>query len=465
MGLIDFSSFGQGGGLLDFLGGLLSPSQAQAQPMQQPMQQQPPQPAPMAQFVTPRAEGLGRLTGAIGGLVNGGSPIGGLFNAAKTLATGELTDPQDIARAQMTAAYHTLQKDFGMTEPQARMAVNNPLIMKELAGAMVKPAITVGPSGDIMQQTPFGGGKILGGFPVSESKDMINSKGQTVPGFAIKPSLTNPSGSMVPTPLAGAPLVNGAAPPPAPLPGMPRTPPAQPRLGGAPSTDPTMEINPRQIAQANGPIVKQSPAQIQEGEAYGKTLGAEYDTYQKGALAAQKVQNTLRAMKEYSPQAYEGKAAPLQQHVSSLLVSFGMAGDQAKKAAASGDMFTALANQLVLDSTGGSLGNQISNGDRDFIANKFPELSQTAEGRKQLIEYTYALKQREKDTFAAAQRWKNQNGSMDGFTVAYQDWAEKNPIFPGLNAPADFNSRFQGAVSAGAQGGGIRILSVRPGAQ
>lgn len=81
----------------------------------------------------PKVEGVGpRLYEALGGFLGNEGLIGGSAAAIKTLATGEVTNPFALAKRQQLETYAALQRDFGMTEPQARMAMQNPKVMEAL---------------------------------------------------------------------------------------------------------------------------------------------------------------------------------------------------------------------------------------------------------------------------------------------------------------------------------------------
>lgn len=158
-GLLDYFSGGTpSGGLLDGIPAWLQQQFGAGQQPPQPRppwgmdqydgarQPQPPAPQQMAPGGglprTPLGEapkyspGIGnRLYGAFTGGVNGmitNGPFQGLVNAGKSLATGEVTDPIQLQDRQMLERYSALQRDFGLTEPQARAAVQDPKMMEAL---------------------------------------------------------------------------------------------------------------------------------------------------------------------------------------------------------------------------------------------------------------------------------------------------------------------------------------------
>jgi hypothetical protein len=165
--------------------------------------------------------------------------------------------------------------------------------------------------------------------------------------------------------------------------------------------------------------------------------------YQKGGQSAQSALQSLdvldNAMKDpnfYSGPGAERFALPLRQAQAAL------GGDP--KAAASMETFRANASKAALDAMGGSLGSGFSNADRDFVLNQVPNLANTAEGNKQLIEVTRKVRQREIEISKKARESAAKNGGrLDaGFDAVLQDYAEKNPLFKGAqqSAPAQPNA-------------------------
>ena len=152
--------------------------------------------------------------------------------------------------------------------------------------------------------------------------------------------------------------------------------------------------------------------------------------YQKGGQSAQSALQSLdvldNAMKDpnfYSGPGAERFALPIRQAQAAL------GGDP--KAAASMETFRANASKAALDAMGGSLGAGFSNADRDFVLNQVPNLGNTPEGNKQLIEVSRKVRQREIEISKKAREYAGKNGGrLDaGFDAVLQDYAEKNPLF------------------------------------
>jgi hypothetical protein len=78
-----------------------------------------------------------------------------------------------------------------------------------------------------------------------------------------------------------------------------------------------------------------------------------------------------------------------------------------------------------------------SDADREFVVKSVPNLMQTAQGRRQLIDMQIQILQRQADTAAMARKWVQRYGRIDAvnpvtgksFFDNLQDWATRNPLF------------------------------------
>jgi hypothetical protein len=315
----------------------------------------------------------------------------------------------------------------GVDPRAAALIVQNPEWMKEYGKAAISPSMQIAPDGTIIQSGPMGRLNVPGGVPISERMETTNPNGSKSPAFAVKPSLQNPSGSIVQpgaAPRAGAP--------------------------GGTASDPTMSVSPRQI------ISEQSPQATSEQKTSGELLAKDYADIRMRSDAANKRISTLQRMSQLSPKAFEGAAAPGFQYMRSLLTSFGMSPGQVP----AGEEFTALANKMVLDANNGSLGTGVSNADVAYIAAMNPAISQTKEGREQIIQTLTALAKRDQEIGRLAYEWKKQNGTLDGFSTALSQWAEQNPLFANREQVGTFDDRFNESVARPGDAG-YKILKVR----
>jgi hypothetical protein len=98
--------------------------------------------------------------------------------------------------------------------------------------------------------------------------------------------------------------------------------------------------------------------------------------------------------------------------------------------AAKMEEFRGLANRLTLAYLGGKLGAQVSNTDRDFVAQAQAALQNSPGANKELLEMTEKLAQRDKEAARIAEDYYERGGrskaKLDQLLAAH---AEKNPMF------------------------------------
>lgn len=102
---------------------------------------------------------------------------------------------------------------------------------------------------------------------------------------------------------------------------------------------------------------------------------------------------------------------------------------------------TAIINQLALsirDPSGGAgMPGALSDADRVYLINSVPNLMQSAEGRKLLIQHGIALEQRNIDVARMARAWQQRFGRIDApdprtgknFQDQLSEWSQRNPLF------------------------------------
>jgi hypothetical protein len=172
-------------------------------------------------------------------------------------------------------------------------------------------------------------------------------------------------------------------------------------------------------------IIPKNLAKAEEDKKTGASFGDDYNEIKKRGIAATNMIPSLERVAQLSPQAYAGAAAPAMQSLRSMLTSFGIDS----KTVAAGEELSAITNKLTLQDLGGSLGVAISNGDRSFIENTFPNLATSERGRQQLVQYLVKVKRREQQMLQMADEWKDKHGSMRGFARHMILWSEQNPLF------------------------------------
>lgn len=167
---------------------------------------------------------------------------------------------------------------------------------------------------------------------------------------------------------------------------------------------------------------------------YDKTVGEGYGKrfldIQTDAQTAQRALNALDVMDQAmaDPGFYSGTGG---QYVTTLKRAASALGMDAE-GISSIETFNAMAKQAALDSMGGSLGTGFSNADRDFVLDQVPNLANTPEGNKQLIDVQRKLNQRKQQIAQFARDYAAQNnGRIDaGFDDALSKWADANQLFP-----------------------------------
>lgn len=393
---------------------LLAPQDPQNAPPQAPPRQQPPVPqnwppgGPDFQGQQP-SPGMGDrfsagLQGAQGSFFNGGGPIGAIVNLLGGLTTGKRTDPQGVANEEAIRMYKFLQtkEGGGLSPAQAQGVIMHPDLAKEYYKGLVNSPPIFAPDGTILQQGTFGAPpNVVGSAPKAEPQQRYNPvTGRMELTFVTPPTIGNQDSKVT---------VPGQAPT---LPGQGTS----PTLPGQANTG---------VGFATAPSVTEK--KTQEGLAEANV--ADYSAIQKQAVASSNLKTVLQRMRQLNAMKNlpEGELAPLQQTWRSAMVSLGVGDPKGVKA---GEEFQQLANGIVLDSAGGSLGNQISDGDRGFLAARVPQIKNTQAGRAEMLETVDLLHQRKIDIAKEASKYRmSHGGDLDGFQTYIADWAEKHPLF------------------------------------
>jgi hypothetical protein len=94
----------------------------------------------------------------------------------------------------------------------------------------------------------------------------------------------------------------------------------------------------------------------------------------------------------------------------------------------------ALTNEVALElrstADGAGMPGAMSDADRQFLKNMTPQMAQTAEGRRTIIESRVKLMERESQVAGMARQYKKKYNKLDeGFFTQLQDWSNRNPLF------------------------------------
>lgn len=223
-------------------------------------------------------------------------------------------------------------------------------------------------------------------------------------------------------------------------------------LGKADTTDDIKEFNLARQQGFQGTFVdylrgnkaagaNKSNVVVNNGEkAYDSELGKDnaklFLGYQTKGRDAAGALGTLGVLDKLTtdPRFYSGTGGEMVTGAKRAAASLGVASPDA---AGPNELFGAMSNKLVLDAAGGSLGAQISNGDRDFIQRTAPSLGATPEGNRALIGIQKKIYTRNQEVAQLARDYvRKNNGRMDsGFEQVVADHAERNPLFKDFAVP------------------------------
>jgi hypothetical protein len=183
------------------------------------------------------------------------------------------------------------------------------------------------------------------------------------------------------------------------------------------------------------------PGRVAGESGYNSTVSKAYgDTFvemQKAGRQASTTLNTLSYMGKLidNPNLYSGTGSQAVTQFRRAAASFGL-GDTSKLGP--DELFDKLANRLVVDTAGGSLGTGFSNADRSFIQGTVANRDFSKEGNRAILDALTRVEQRKGEIAKMARAYASKhNGQIDpGFDDELAAWAEKNPIFPQTQQPA-----------------------------
>ncbi|SPA24585.1 conserved hypothetical protein [Cupriavidus taiwanensis] len=168
-----------------------------------------------------------------------------------------------------------------------------------------------------------------------------------------------------------------------------------------------------------------------------KQSAGQYKTIQDAGSSAGSRINNLQRIGSLLGDFEGGKFTNAQTGMASALNSLGIKVDPRlgnKEAAA------ALGNEMALKlrdpANGGGMPGAMSDADREFLRSMVPNASQTAEGRKLMIDAGIKIAQRDQQVANFARQWRAKQGRLDkpdvnGLTFAdhLQQWSSRNPLF------------------------------------
>lgn len=164
-----------------------------------------------------------------------------------------------------------------------------------------------------------------------------------------------------------------------------------------------------------------------EAAEVGKAYGAMYSDFSKQAANAPANRTRIQRARQLNAAAGGGQFQPALTAAKSALVSLGVdaeafAGLQDEEAlrAITGD----LALQQV-DRTKGA----VSNAEMDLFQQMSGNLSVTPQGREKIYDFMDRMEARKPQVYELARAYRAENGTLEGFETALNDWYEANPFF------------------------------------
>jgi len=163
-----------------------------------------------------------------------------------------------------------------------------------------------------------------------------------------------------------------------------------------------------------------------------KDDAARFEGFLTAANTARSVRSNLIQMSNLLKNVNTGSLTPVGREIASVMTSLGMDVNPDWNAVQAAE---AIANKLVLDFAGGSLGTGIATSDRTFIEKMGPQVTQTPQGRQIIIDFAIKKADRDIQVGQMARQWQQKVGRLDkpdvngrSFYDYLDQWAEQNPL-------------------------------------
>jgi hypothetical protein len=185
-------------------------------------------------------------------------------------------------------------------------------------------------------------------------------------------------------------------------------------------------------AQSSGFGVAPAPADQAYDAVLAKDDAARFEGILTAANTARSVRSNLIQMSNLLKNVNTGSLTPVGREIASAMTSLGMDVNPDWNAVQAAE---AIANKLVLDFAGGSLGTGIATSDRTFIEKMGPQVTQTPQGRQIIIDFAIKKADRDIQVGQMARQWQQKVGRLDrpdvngrSFYDYLDQWAEQNPL-------------------------------------
>ncbi len=216
------------------------------------------------------------------------------------------------------------------------------------------------------------------------------------------------------------------------------------------------------------------PGEKEESKGLGKYFAEQFINTQQAGRAARGTIDRLDALNALLGQTYTGAGAEVTMKIKRAAKAVGIdlskynVADDVAPAEAAKALSSEMALELRNPAGGAGMPGAMSDKDREFLQSMTPNMGLTPEGRKLLIRTKKKLLRRNIDVARLAREHRNKEKTMDGFDQTLAAWSTQNPLFneddfaqavgltsapanlgvPGLGAPTDGKSRFDGVSDA-----------------
>lgn len=162
-----------------------------------------------------------------------------------------------------------------------------------------------------------------------------------------------------------------------------------------------------------------------------KNYGEMFNNLQKAAAANDEKIANLKRIDQLLGDFEGGKLSGLGLEIASAANSVNVKFDKQlgnKQAAEAVANEISLANRST--ASGGGMPGAMSDADREFLRSMTPQMAQSADGRKKIIEARIKVLERQNHVAGMARAYQEKNGVIDGkFYTELQSWSNKYPIF------------------------------------
>ncbi len=168
-------------------------------------------------------------------------------------------------------------------------------------------------------------------------------------------------------------------------------------------------------------VVNVGKAEGEQSKTIAKAEGENYNQIIKDANSSRQSDQQLSRLESLNEKAFEGSAAGLMKFGAKLLSPLGVDVEGLTET----ELFESIGNNLVLNQTS-KLSGVLTDKDMDMLASTVPQLSQTREGRKELIGVMRELNNASQDKARLASKYrKENNGQFE--SQGFEEWLTTQP--------------------------------------